>query len=113
MEVVGKSVNTISGYGGDGKSIKNIGLLSQSTFVLVQSRQGIILEIIMECSIRAIPLFSRKSRNSECHGDFRKCIRLIVLRNDHKHCGSIRGLLHEVYSCFYPRPSRSDIFPPP
>ena len=36
MQVVGKSVNTISGYGGDGKSIKNIGLLSQSTFVQVQ-----------------------------------------------------------------------------
>ena len=37
MQVVGKSVNTISGYGGDGKLIKNIGLFknSQSTFVQV------------------------------------------------------------------------------
>ena len=57
--LVGKSVNAISGYGGDGKSIKNIGLLSQSTFVQVRTTQGIILGIIMECRD---PTFFKKKR---------------------------------------------------
>ena len=60
----GKSVNTISGYGGDGKSIKTIELLSESAFIQLRSMWGIILGIITECKIPAKdPAFFKKKRN--------------------------------------------------
>ena len=58
-----KTVNTISDHGTDGKSIKNIELLSESTFIQVQSTRGIILGIITECKIWAKdPTFLKKKQ---------------------------------------------------